>query len=191
MGRGKDPLASYRSGVNNNRGHEFEGYIKAGCTYYAIRGRAKVEKTPEPFRVLEKKERGIFVGQFTAHAQPDFQGTLDGGRSIIFEAKYTITEKMAWDVLTENQTDTLDEHESKGALTGVCVGIRENFFFVPWPIWKDMKKLWGKKSVTAKDLEPFRVKFNGAVLFLDYVKKAGGRWISGENCDFNRWRKGQ
>ena len=191
MRRGRDPINSYRAGVNNNRGHEFEGYIKAGCTYYALNGRAKVEKTPEPFRVLEKKEKGMFVGRFTAHAQPDFQGTLDGGRSIIFEAKYTATEKMDRDVLTDTQMDTLDEHARKGALTAVCVGIRESFFFVPWPVWKDMKKLWGKKSVTEKDLEPYRVKFNGAVLFLDYVTKAGGRWLDGGDCDFNRWRKGK
>lgn len=176
---GQDSLASYRSGVNNNRGHEFEGYIKAGCVYYAMHERAKVDKTPEPFRVLEKREKGVFVGRFTAHAQPDFQGTLDGGRSIIFEAKYTTTDKMAWDVLTETQMETLEEHGRRGAMTGVCVGIRENFFFVPWPVWRDMKELWGKKTVTAKDLESFQVKFNGgAVLFLDYVTAPAGKWAA-------------
>ena len=84
-------LGQYHASMSNNRGHDFEEAIRQACLLYANQGRAKVEKTPEPFRVLEKREGGIFVGRFTAHAQPDFQGTLDGGRSIIFEAKYTTT----------------------------------------------------------------------------------------------------
>ena len=80
-------LGQYHASMSNNRGHDFEEAIRQACLLYANQGRAKVEKTPEPFRVLEKREGGIFVGRFTAHAQPDFQGTLDGGRSIIFEAK--------------------------------------------------------------------------------------------------------
>ena len=79
----------YRNKVNNAQGQFFERAIKAACALYSERGRADVDKTPEPFRVLEKSRDGIFKGRFTARAQPDFQGTLDGGRSIVFEAKYT------------------------------------------------------------------------------------------------------
>lgn len=100
-------LGQYHASMSNNRGHDFEEAIRQACLLYASQGRAKVEKTPEPFRVLEKREGGIFVGRFTAHAQPDFQGTLDGGRSIIFEAKYTTTDAMKRDVLTETQMETL------------------------------------------------------------------------------------
>lgn len=101
-------LGQYHASMSNNRGHDFEEAIRQACLLYANQGRAKVEKTPEPFRVLEKREGGIFVGRFTAHAQPDFQGTLDGGRSIIFEAKYTTTDAMKRDVLTETQMETLE-----------------------------------------------------------------------------------
>ena len=103
-------LGQYHASMSNNRGHDFEEAIRQACLLYANQGRAKVEKTPEPFRVLEKREGGIFVGRFTAHAQPDFQGTLDGGRSIIFEAKYTTTDAMKRDVLTETQMETLERH---------------------------------------------------------------------------------
>ena len=79
----------YQNKVNNAQGHFFEQAIKAACALYASHGRATADKTPEPFRVLEKSRDGIFKGRFTARAQPDFQGTLAGGRSIVFEAKYT------------------------------------------------------------------------------------------------------
>lgn len=106
---------------------------------------------------------------FTARAQPDFQGTLDGGRSIVFEAKYTTTDRLKWDVLTQEQRDTLERHARRGALAAVCGGIGNEFFFVPWTVWRDMKEHFGRKYVTAADLEQWRVRFNGAVLFLDYV----------------------
>lgn len=136
-------LGQYHASMSNNRGHDFEEAIRQACLLYANQGRAKVEKTPEPFRVLEKREGGIFVGRFTAHAQPDFQGTLDGGRSIIFEAKYTTTDAMKRDVLTETQMETLERHHRCGALAAVCVGIQDRFFFVPWPVWRDMKEAFG------------------------------------------------
>lgn len=91
----------YQNKVNNAQGHFFESAIKAACTLYSDRERADVDKTPEPFRVLEKSRDGKFKGRFTARAQPDFQGTLDGGRSIVFEAKYTTTDRLKWDVLTQ------------------------------------------------------------------------------------------
>ena len=44
----------YQNTVNNAQGHFFEDAIKAGCAYYSARGRAEIDKTPEPFRVMEK-----------------------------------------------------------------------------------------------------------------------------------------
>jgi len=44
----------YRNKVNNAQGHFFEDYIKAGCALYSRQGRAEIDKTPEPFRVMEK-----------------------------------------------------------------------------------------------------------------------------------------
>ena len=156
-------LGQYHASMSNNRGHDFEEAIRQACLLYASQGRAKVEKTPEPFRVLEKREGGIFVGRFTAHAQPD--------------------------VLTETQMETLERHHCCGALAAVCVGIQDRFFFVPWPVWRDMKEAFGHMSVSAAELEDFRVRFTGAVLFLDYAHKIGGRWITGADCEIERWRR--
>ena len=146
----------YQNKINNAQGHSFEDYIKAACALYKDRGRASVDKTPEPFRVLEKSRDGIFKGRFTARAQPDFQGTLAGGRSIVFEAKYTTTDRLKRDVLTSEQQDALEDHRQKGAVAAVCAGIGNDFFFVPWAVWRDMKEHFGRKYVTAADLEQWR-----------------------------------
>lgn len=159
----------YQNSVNNAQGHFFESYIKAGCRVYRDKLQAEIEKTPEPFRVTKKCKDGTFTGRFTAHAQPDFQGTLKGGRSICFEAKYTTTDRMKRSVLTDTQMEALEQHRQLGAVTGVCIGIQDKFFFIPWEVWQDMKKIYGRQYITAGDIEPYRVKFTGAVMFLDYA----------------------
>ena len=177
----------WQNRVNNAQGHFFEGAIMAACRFYHDHERAEIDKTPEPFRVMEKLGGGIFKGRFTAPAQPDFQGTLAGGRSIVFEAKHTTTDRLKRDVLTGEQQDTLAHHHRMGAVAAVCAGIGNNFFFVPWVIWRDMKKHFGRKYVTAANLEPFRVRFNGAVLFLDL--KHDGRsagWVFLDYIDAER-----
>ena len=162
---------TWQATVNNAQGHQFETAILAGCTVYAhtVPPCAMVDKTPEPFRVQSKGKAGIFTGRFTAPAQPDFQGTLADGRSIVFEAKYTTTDRLNREVLTQTQQDTLEAHYQLGAVAAVCAGIGLNFFMVPWPVWRDMKQHYDRKYVTAADLWPYKVRFDGAVRFLDYL----------------------
>lgn len=162
----------YQNWMNNAQGHDFENAIERACILYARRGIAKIQKVPEPFRVMGKsKSGGIFQGRFTARAQPDFQGTVKGGRSIVFEAKYTTADRLRRNVVTEAQMDALEQHEKLGALAAVCVGIRGKFFFVPWCFWRDMKQELGRQYVTAADLAKWRVKYDGAVRFLEYAKE--------------------
>lgn len=170
----------YQNTVNNAQGHIFEDAILCGCAWYRQAGIAEIDKTPEPFRVMAKFNDGIFKGRFTARAQPDFQGTITGGRSIVFEAKYTTTDRLNRNVLTVKQMEALEQHRQLGALAYVCAGIRDKHFFIPWVDWEHMKERFGRQYVTAEDLEPFRVKFNGAVMFLDFVHESGGEpfWVS-------------
>lgn len=170
----KDQTAARRrwnSTVNNAQGHIFESNIEAACNFYKIHGRAKIEKIPEPFRVTRTGRDGTFSGRFIASAEPDFQGTLKNGRSIVFEAKYTRTEKMQRNVLTQDQMEALEAHYILQAVAAVCIGIQDNFYFIPWETWRDMKTIYGRQYVTPKDIEEYRVKFTGAVMFLDYLHK--------------------
>lgn len=157
--------------INNARGQHFEREILAGCKMYERYGIALIDKTPEPFMVAKKGKDGMFVGRFCKTAQPDFQGTLKGGRSIIFEAKRTSKDRIARNVLTETQMRLLAKHRQYGAITGVCVNIQDDFFFVPFVVWEEMKQRYGRQYVTVEDIKEYQVKFDGAVHFLEHIEE--------------------
>lgn len=165
----------YRNRLNNAQGQHFENEILAGCKMYERYEIACIDKTPEPFKVTKKNHKtGEFSGRFSKHAQPDFQGTLHGGRSIMFEAKRTIQDKITRNILTDTQMDVLETHNRLGALCGVCVCIKDDFFFIPWNIWRDMKEIYGRQYLKPEDIGEYKVKFDGAVHFLDrYLRQKG------------------
>lgn len=157
----------YKNRRNNAQGQHFEREILAGCKLYEQHSIAVIDKTPEPFRVTSKNHRtGEFTGRFSTHAQPDFQGTLYGGRSIVFEAKRTSKDRITRNVLTDTQMDVLEKHNRLGALCGVCICIQDDFFFIPWNVWRDMKEIYGRQYLKAEDIEEYKVRFDGAVHFL-------------------------
>jgi recombination protein U len=158
-----------RAQISNAQGHYLEGYLKAACEYYKQWKIAEVEQTPEPFRTTKTNRDGTFTGRFTSKAQPDFIGTLKGGKTIVFEAKYTSTDRIKQCVVTDTQEESLRNHHEMGAYAGVVAGVKEIIAFVPWEVWETMKERYGRKHMTEADLEPYRVKFNGSALFLDYM----------------------
>lgn len=160
---------SFQGAMSNARGRQFEAWIDAGCRLYRIRGQALVEKTPEPFRCLKKDKRGRAVVQFIHHAQPDYKGVLLNGQAIIFEAKCTNKDRIQQSVLTDNQAEMLRAYQRLGACTAVCVGIQDRYFFVPFPVFDHMKEFYGRKYATAEDLQPWAVRFDGAIHFLDNI----------------------
>lgn len=153
---------------NNASGHHFEEYIMGGCRQYEAMGKGKFQKTPEPFRVLRKYKDGTATVRFTANAEPDFIGCQDG-LLMAFEAKKTQTNKISQNVVTPHQWKALDKYAELGGITGVCAGIKDETFWLDWSIWKNMKQIYGRKYVTADDIQPFKVQFNGSILFLDAV----------------------
>jgi len=160
---------------NNAQGHIFEDVLKKACEYYKQTGRADIDKTPESFRVMKKHSNGTFTGRFIDLAQPDYQGTLAGGRSIIFEAKYTTTDKIERRALTDRQMETLESHYKMGASALVVFGIKDKFYTMPWEYWRDMKLHFGRQYLTQREAEHWKVRFNGAVLFLDPVNGLYGK----------------
>ena len=110
----------YKGMVNNAQGRLFEERIIAACEYYRIR--------------------------ITAKAQPDFCGTLFGGKSIVFECKYTTADRIRKTVLTPMQMEVLRQSEDIGAQAYVCFGIQDKTFFMPFKIWDNMEKIFGVKQ---------------------------------------------
>lgn len=160
----------YRNRQSNGFGKNFERFISIGCDYYRENGIADICKVDEPFRVIKLKGGGRFEGQFTRNANPDFEGTLKGGGSICFEAKYTSSNLIKKSVITEKQEEVLNFKHGLGAYVGVCVGIKERYFFVPWEIWSNMKEIYGRVSVGVEELKRYEVVFRKGVMFLDFKR---------------------
>ena len=149
--RGKNREAS-------RRGQAFEELIKLQCMKYRDSGEAVIDKTPEPFQVHKKKENGVFEGRFTkAKAQPDFQGTLKGGRSVLIEAKSTGKDRILYGALTIHQQELMENHSEMGALCIILCEIGDRHFSVPWETWRDMKGFFGHMYVTADEIKGYEV----------------------------------
>ena len=155
----KHMMAQIRGKQARVAGGYFENIISASCDYYLSRGLAKIEKTPEPMKPLGAKNRkGQFLACYTKQAQPDYGGTLKGGRSIYFEAKHTDDERIEQRRLTQEQQDDLEAHHKLGAITFVLVSVSlTDFYRVPWPVWRDMAEIYGRKYMTHAELSRYEV----------------------------------
>ena len=162
-------LERQRRGLRSKRaGEYFETLIVASLNWYRREGLACIEKTPEPMKPLRKPNRqGQFLACYTRSGQPDFKGTLRGGKAVVFEAKHTDTDRISSNRLTREQQRSLSEHYALGALTFVLVSFElQAFYRVPWTLWRDMKTLYGRKYLTRADLEKYRLKQSGGVILL-------------------------
>ena len=149
--------ASYQGKRNRALGLKFEDIITEACEHYRSMGLAYIEKTPEPLRVIGviNRKLGHFKAVFEKAAQPDFKGTMAGGRAVCFEAKHTETDRIKQDAVTEEQRDAMNLHEAMGAICFVIVCLENKYFRVPWERWKTMKEDCGHKYMNAADLHPY------------------------------------
>jgi recombination protein U len=152
----------------------FEGMIQASLDFYREQGIAHVEKTPEPMKVIRPERGGQFLACYTKAGQPDFKGTLIGGRAVCFEAKHTESDKIGANRLTREQYGSLELHYGLGAAVFVLVSIGlEDFYRIPWETWRDMQQIYGRKHIKQAELEPFRVEWvQGIIKLLDGIDAA-------------------
>lgn len=147
-------------------GQQFEATIEASCEYYRLRGLAEIEKTPEPTKQLGPKgPDGHFTACYSKKAQPDYKGTLAGGRSVVFEAKHTDKDRLLQSAVTDEQEKRLDRHAALGAECFVLVSFSfRQFFKVPWAVFRRMKDYYGRKYITPADVQEYKVEYMGGVL---------------------------
>lgn len=176
----------YQGLINYRRGEQFEQMVIEGCETYAIYDRAFIQKTPEAFKVKRQIKSGEFIGFFKSKAQPDFKGVLSGGQAIVFETKYTNLNKLKLSVLTKEQDACLEKSYQMGAVTGVLIGIKDQYFFIPWRFWRVMKEQYDRAVIKPEAVQAYRVKFNGTVKFLDLAsgKKIENMEIYKKELDF-------
>lgn len=168
MGTYSKSLVGRRSRAS---GEYFEGIIGAACSFYEEKGISVIDKTPEPVKILKpySRERGQFVCCFAKQAQPDFKGILMDSTMVLFDAKHTDKDRIQRSVVTEEQEICFERYMKLDALCFLVVSLRlESFYRVPWPVFRDMKEIYGHKYMNEKDMEPYRINYqNGVLRFLD------------------------
>ena len=150
---------------NKAAGAFWEDIIETTCLHYSLEGKAEIAKTPEPMKPIRPIGNGKFLAYYEKKAQPDYKGTLAGGRAIVFEAKHTDEDRLKQSAVTSEQEKQLNKHERLGAECFVLVsfGFRE-FFKVPWATFKAMKTIYGRKYIKPEDLTEFKIPYTGGIL---------------------------
>ena len=186
MYNAKSAAASIRGTQNRAEGELFEQLIEKSCKYYADKGIAYIEKTPEPFKVTKSLGKGQFQGHFTKQAQPDFKGTVKVwaaqpkndvqeedfkpfGKSVVFDAKATSTDKIPISALSEEQRESLLLHHRLGAVSGVLMSFSfQKFYYLPIDVFLKAKEYNGHQYWTVAEIERIfnPVSFTGGILRL-------------------------
>lgn len=160
---------SYSALKAKRNGERFEHLIDVTCVHYKLKGQAYIQKTPEPLKPIKAMNRakGLYQAVFTKKAQPDFTGTLQGGRSIIFEAKHTDSTNLPFDRISKEQERDLAYHDKLDAWSGILISFgMKHFFLIPYDRWQWLKVNSGKKSVNQSDLVDYEVSTNNGLLDL-------------------------
>ena len=161
----KDPKRQLLGKIARQKGQYFEQRLDSTFDYYRERGYAEIEKTPEPMKVIKPEGNGRFLACYTKQAQPDYKGTLKGGRAIVFEAKHTDGGRLQQSVVSAEQEKQLDRHAALGAECFVLVSFGfQQFFRIPWEVFRDMKARYGRKYIKPEDVQEYKVRYIGGVL---------------------------
>lgn len=166
-------MAVMRGQHNKRAGDYFEELIARACSEYERLSVAKIEKTPEPFKIVKPMGNGKFQGYYVSQAQPDFKGVLAGGRCIVFDAKHTDGVKIELSRLSETQNETLRVYQTLGAYAGVlCSFGFRRFFWLPYTVFIDAKKENRHLYWNETDCAPYEVYMsNGYINFLQVESK--------------------
>ncbi len=163
---------SVQNSLNRAAGQNFENIIADALEYYESKGFCSIQKTPEPMKTLKQNsDKKTFIAVYTEKAQPDYKGVLLGGQTIIFDAKYTSTEKIMQSAVTKKQEEIFEKYQKLGAQCFVMVSMSgTDFYRIPWDNWKGMKESYGHKYMTKKESEKFRIKMKQVLLLLEGIE---------------------
>lgn len=157
-------------------GKEFEQKVQSICEIYELNHLARIEKTPEPMKILKHLENGKFETVFEKAAQPDFKGVIKDGRCVVFDAKFTETEKITFRILSDYQRKVLLKYDELGAIAFVLVGfINGAIYNIDIHTWEHMKEKFGRYYIKQEELENLNFRAvtlkNGLVDFLKLCDK--------------------
>lgn len=171
-GKRKNPLRQLQGKINHILGETFENRITDICTYYEMNKLAKIEKTPEPMKILQHIDSGRFEAVFTKAAQPDFKGCIKGGRTVVFDAKFTEADRITYQALSDFQRETLLSYKNLGAMSFVIVGFSNGKIYkIDIDTWNNMREQFGRKYILQQELDEMLLEVkqikNGIADFLE------------------------
>lgn len=160
--------------ISREKGQFFENMIIDSARFYENRGISVIDKTPEPMKILgvSDRSRGRFIACFEKKAQPDFKGILIDSTMILFDAKHTDSDRIQRSVVTPEQEECFERYMKLGAMCFLVVSIGfEDYYRVPWIVFRDMKKIYGHAYMKGEELKPYHIKYsNGILRFLDGIE---------------------
>lgn len=128
-----------------NRGLSFENLIEYTNTQYEHMGLAVVNKRPTPIRVTSNKH-GRVSGFFEKPSTVDFDGTLLGGRSIVFEAKQ-VKGETRFDLknIEKHQVEYLEKCHRLGAVSFLLIEFErlQTVYLLPY---ESLKHYWDRRQ---------------------------------------------
>ena len=166
----KDPRRQAIGKLAKIYGKRFEARLDQTFEYYATRGYASIEKNEEPMQIIRSMGGGQFLACFRKKAKPDYEGVVKGGRTVMYEAKFTGSDRIEQSRVLANQKEYMTNRQALGARCFVLCGFMSGAVYcVPWDAWNNMKDTFGHKYVTEKDLVKYRVQQsrNGYLLILN------------------------
>lgn len=144
--------------INRANGRAFEDRIDAAMAEYKRRGIALIDKTPEPMRIIQRLDGGKFVGVFAKKAQPDYKGVKKGGKTMIFEAKYTSGDRLQKSAVTDSQYEYMIRASNLGAECFILAGFKTgNAYRIPFRVWYHMEQTFGRKYIREDDVEEYKI----------------------------------
>lgn len=126
-------MPNARSGSHANRGMEFEKRLEEVHGIYKAMSYARVEKN-----YVKTTVTGNGQARIDGSAIVDYTGTLDGGRSVAFDAKDCAGNTISLNKLKPHQGDYLSQIDALGGLAFVLVRFeRRTVYMIPIAAWTD------------------------------------------------------
>lgn len=167
----KKPNRQLAGRISHGIGENFETEVENICSIYESKKLAKIEKTPEPMKVLRHIEDARFEAVFTKAAQPDFKGTIKGGKTVVFDAKYTESDRITYQVLSDFQRETLLKYKELGAIAFILVGFSDGAIYrIDIDTWASMKENFGRKHLKQTELEEMSLRVKETKGIMDFLR---------------------
>lgn len=162
-----------------NRGTELEEMIMRTNQRYRFLEEAVVHKISTPVKVLNVTQSGkITDGYYEKKSTVDFEGNIEGGRSVAFEAKQTkIETRFDLSNIDKHQREYLGLHQKTGGISFVIVRFMklQEIYYLPYDELHRWQYEESRKSIPYDAFE-HRIRADGLkeVDYLNNIKELEG-----------------